>query len=165
MPGRYLVLQGPNLHRLGDREPEIYGRRSLDQLHEDLAVWAGDRGIDLEFHQSNSEGELLDAMHGAEGRLDGIVFNPGGFTHSSVALRDAVAAMRIPVLEVHLSNIHARESWRRHSITAAACRGMISGFGEDGYRLALLQLEGLGDCGDPTCVPSQHKVMLTQSAG
>jgi len=143
MPGRYLILQGPNLHRLGEREPEIYGRRTLKDLSRDLAEWARGRGIELEFVQANSEGALLEALHGAEGRLDGVVVNPGGFTHSSVALRDGIAAMRVPVLEVHLSNIHGRESWRERSITAAACRGLISGFGEDAYRLALLQLEGL----------------------
>lgn len=142
MPGRYLILQGPNLHRLGSREPGIYGRRSLDELEADLAGWAEGRGLELEFARSDSEGGLLEALHGADGRLDGVVLNPGGFTHSSVALRDAVAALGIPVVEVHLSNIHGRESWRRRSLTAAACRGLISGFGEDGYRLALLQLEG-----------------------
>jgi len=143
MPGRYLVLQGPNLQRLGSREPGIYGARTLGAIHEELSAWAAGRGMQLEFRQSNVEGELVEALHGADGRLDGVVFNPGGFTHSSVALRDAIASLGVPVIEVHLSNIHGRESWRRHSFTSAACRGVICGFGADGYRLALLQLEGL----------------------
>jgi len=143
MPRRYLILQGPNLQLLGKREPSVYGSRSLAELQRDLASWAGERDMELEFYQSGSEGALLESLHSAEGRLDGVVFNPGGFTHTSVALRDGIASLALPVIEVHLSNIHARESWRRRSMTAAACRGLISGFGEDGYRLALLQLSGL----------------------
>ena len=141
MPGRYLILQGPNLHRLGIREPEIYGSRGLEQLHADLANWAGERGMELEFFQSNQEGALLEALFEAEGRVKGVVFNPGGFTHGSVALRDGIRYLRVPVLEVNLSHLHSRESWRRRSLTAAACRGLISGLGEDGYRLALLHLD------------------------
>ncbi len=140
MSQRFLILQGPNLNLLGKREPGVYGSKSLDELHEGLKAWASDRDMELEFLHSNSEGALIDALHGAEGRMDGVVLNPGGFTHSSVALRDTIAAVSVPVVEVHLSNIHGRESWRRHSITAAACRGLISGFGESGYRLALMEL-------------------------
>jgi 3-dehydroquinate dehydratase II len=143
MPRRFLILQGPNLQLLGKREPGVYGHRSLDQMHDDLKIWAGKRDMELEFFQSGSEGDLLKALHDADERYDGVVFNPGGFTHSSVALRDGIAAIEIPVVEVHLSNIHARESWRRNSITAAASLGLISGFGEDGYRLALMQLAGV----------------------
>ncbi len=143
MPRRYLILQGPNLNLLGKREPAVYGSRSLEDLQAGLEEWVKARDMELEFVQSNSEGDLINALHEAEGRLDGVVFNPGGFTHSSVALRDAIAALVISVVEVHLSNIHGRESWRRHSMTASACRGLISGFGEEGYRLALLHLAGL----------------------
>jgi 3-dehydroquinate dehydratase II len=143
MSRRFLILQGPNLNLLGKREPAVYGSRSLEDLQAGLEQWALKQDMELDFAQSNSEGDLIDALHGAEGRLAGVVLNPGGFTHSSVALRDAIAALVIPVVEVHLSNIHGRESWRRHSMTAAACRGLISGFGEEGYRLALLHLVGL----------------------
>ncbi len=140
---RFLILQGPNLNLLGKREPAVYGSRSLEDLQAGLQEWALKQDMELEFVQSNSEGDLIDALHQAEGRLAGVVLNPGGFTHSSVVLRDAIAALVIPVVEVHLSNIHGRESWRRHSMTASACRGLISGFGEEGYRLALLHLAGL----------------------
>ncbi|MBC8368022.1 type II 3-dehydroquinate dehydratase [bacterium] len=143
MPRRFLILQGPNLNLLGKREPTVYGSRSLEDLEADLEEWTKTRDMELEFVQSNSEGDLIKALHEAEGRLHGVVLNPGGFTHSSVALRDAITALTISVVEVHLSNIHGRESWRRHSMTAAACRGLISGFGEEGYRLALLHLAGL----------------------
>ncbi len=140
---RYLVLQGPNLNLLGKREPEIYGVKSLDELHVELEAWARKRGCELEFLQSNHEGELVDALQSAAERLDGVVFNPGGFSHTSVALRDCITGIDIPVVEVHLSNLHSRETWRRASLTGAACRGVIGGFGEEGYRLAILNLAGL----------------------
>lgn len=137
---RYLVLQGPNLNLLGLREPAIYGRRDLAAVEADLLHWAEARGLALEFRQSNQEGELIDALQGAAGRCAGVVFNPGGFSHSSVALRDCIAALPVPVVEVHLSNLHAREPWRQRSLTGGAAAGVISGFGEAGYRLALLHL-------------------------
>lgn len=143
---RYLVLQGPNLNLLGQREPAIYGERNLAALERDLACWAEARGFSLEFRQSNHEGELIAALQDARGRCAGVVFNPGGYTHSSVALRDCIAALPLPVVEVHLTNLHAREPWRQRSLTGGAARGVISGFGEAGYRLALLHLsEGHAD--------------------
>jgi 3-dehydroquinate dehydratase-2 len=139
---RYLVLQGPNLNLLGRREPGFYGLRSLEAVHADLAEWADQRGITLEFHQSNHEGELIEALQGAEGRCRGADLNPGGFAHSSVALRDCIAALDLPVVEVHLSNLHARERFRQRSICAAVTRGVICGLGADGYKLALRHLMG-----------------------
>ena len=140
---RFLVLQGPNLNLLGSREPDVYGSRSLEAIQDDLRAWAARRGCDLEFLQSNHEGELIDALQSAEGRYQGVVFNPGGFSHGSVALRDCIAAIEAPVVEVHLSNLHAREPWRHASLTGSVSRGVIGGFGEEGYRLAILQLAGL----------------------
>ena len=139
----FLILQGPNLNLLGKREPEIYGGQSMARLHAELADWAGKRNLELDFIQSNHEGELIDALQQADSGRDGVVFNPGGFSHSSVALRDCIAGISLPVVEVHLSNIHARESFRRRSLTGGAARGIISGFGADVYKLALLQLNGL----------------------
>jgi 3-dehydroquinate dehydratase-2 len=138
----FLVLQGPNLNLLGKREPEVYGSQSLDELQADLSVWAAGRGIELEFLQSNIEGELLDALQGAEGRLDGAVINPGGYCHTSVALRDCIAGLTLPVLEVHLSNLHARENWRKRTLSGSVALGVISGLGPSGYKLALLLLAG-----------------------
>ena len=140
---RILVLQGPNLNLLGRREPSIYGERDLASLEAELQRWAARLDLTLEFTQSNHEGELIDALQGAIDRCDGVVFNPGGYSHSSVALRDCITALELPVIEVHLSNLHAREPWRQASLTGGAARGVISGFGEDSYRLALLQLAGI----------------------
>lgn len=139
---KILVLQGPNLNLLGSREPDIYGSESLESLETNLREWAAEQSLELEFFQSNREEELLQSLHSAEGIYEGIVFNPGAYTHSSVALRDAIAAISIPVVEVHLSEIQGRESWRRSSITAPACSGMVSGMGALGYRLAVLALKG-----------------------
>ncbi len=139
---RFLVLHGPNLNLLGKREPDIYGTRTLAEIEKDLAEWAQGRGIELEFRQSNHEGELIDALQAASERCEGAVVNPGGYSHSSVALRDCIAALTLPVVEVHLSNLHARESWRHQSLTGGAARGVIGGLGEQGYRLAILYLAG-----------------------
>lgn len=145
---RFLVLQGPNLNLLGRREPAIYGARDLATLERELAEWAQARGYALSFRQSNHEGELIQALQDAARDCAGVVFNPGGFSHSSVALRDCIAGLAVPVVEVHLTNLHAREPWRQHSLTGGAARGVISGLGEAGYRLALLHLaDGLGDGG------------------
>lgn len=136
---KILVLNGPNLNLLGKREPAIYGRITLHQLEKMLREAFPD--ITLEFVQSNHEGELIDQLHRAETEhFDGVVFNPGGYTHTSVAIRDAVAAISVPVVEVHLSNLHARESFRQHSLTAAVSEGQIVGLGAIGYRLAILYL-------------------------
>ena len=141
-----LVLHGPNLNLLGTREPAVYGRVSLAEVDRLVRERGRKLGIRVESRQSNHEGQLIDWLQGArkEGFL-GIVFNPGAFTHYSIALRDAVAAIELPVVEVHLSNIHAREDFRRHSVIAAAARGQISGFGPQSYLLgldALLTLRG-----------------------
>ncbi len=138
-----LVLHGPNMNLLGAREPELYGRLSLAQLDERLI--SEGRRLDLEVRsfQSNSEGALIDALHDAQGWAKGVVFNPGGYTHTSVALRDAVAAISIPVVEVHLTNIHGREDFRRRSLTADVCVGSIAGFGWRSYRLGLQALADL----------------------
>ena len=136
-PLRALVLQGPNLNLLGVREPEVYGTLSSAALEEQIRCWAAELGLEVEQFQSNSEGELLDRVHAARGRADFLVINPGALTHTSVALRDALAGTGVPALEVHLSNIYAREEWRSRSFISPVCRGVIGGLGPVGYRLAL----------------------------
>ena len=140
-----LVLHGPNLNLLGTREPGVYGRVSLAEVDRLVRERGRRRGLRVECRQSNVEGELINWLQGAarEG-FGGVVFNPGAFTHYSIALRDAVAAIEVPVVEVHLSNVHAREEFRRHSVIAAAARGQISGFGPESYLLGLDALLALG---------------------
>jgi len=132
-----LVLHGPNLNLLGKREPDIYGKLSLDDINNRLLQSAEKIGFELKIFQSNCEGELINALHDAQNWAAGVIFNPGGYTHTSVAIRDAIAAIRIPVIEVHLSNIDSREEFRRISLTAPVCRGSIAGFGWLSYWLAL----------------------------
>jgi len=134
-----LLLNGPNLNLLGTREPDTYGTATLDDIEDEVAAAFPD--VDFSFHQANGEGALIDRLHAAHrDKVDGIVFNPGGYTHTSVALRDAVAGIDPPVVEVHLSNVHAREDFRRTSRIAPACVGQISGFGATGYHLAVRAL-------------------------
>ena len=137
MSSRYLVIHGPNLNLLGQREPEVYGPDSLEEVNRRLVSWAQDEGMELRIVQSNHEGEIIDAIHGARGWAEGIVINPGAYTHYSYAIRDALHAVALPAIEVHLSNVHARDEFRRRSVTAPACRGQICGLGWYGYRLAL----------------------------
>lgn len=132
-----LVLNGPNLNLLGTRQPEIYGRASLADVEKSCRRRAGELGVGLEFRQSNHEGELIDWIQQARGKMAGIVINPAGYSHSSVALLDALVACELPVIEVHLSNIFKREAFRHHSFVSEAARGVICGLGPRGYLLAL----------------------------
>jgi 3-dehydroquinate dehydratase-2 len=140
---RVQVLHGPNLNLLGRREPEIYGSVTLDAIDNLLKAEADSLGIELRNAQSNSEGELVSAIQEAETWADGMILNPASYTHTSVALRDAVAAAPFPVVEVHISNVYAREEFRHHSFIAPVAAGQISGFGVDSYRLALHALKGI----------------------
>ena len=135
-----LVLHGPNLDLLGEREPEIYGETSLAGLNNRLEEYGRALSLEVRCLQSNQEGVLIDHLHDARRWAAGVILNAGGYTHTSVALRDAVAAIRIPVIEVHLSNTAAREEFRHHSLIAPVCRGSISGFGERSYLLGLQAL-------------------------
>ena len=134
---KILVLHGPNLNLLGTREPDVYGSLTLDDINTRLLELGKSLEVDVVCQQSNHEGVLIDALHDARNWADGVVFNPGGFTHTSVALRDAVAAIGIPVVEVHLSNVYAREEFRHKSLLSAVCMGKITGFGWRSYLLGL----------------------------
>ncbi|MEE2679204.1 MAG: type II 3-dehydroquinate dehydratase [Myxococcota bacterium] len=134
---RILVLHGPNLNQLGTREPDVYGTTTLEQINADLAAAAKDLGVEVEFFQSNHEGALIDRVQEAAAAVGGMVVNPGGFTHTSVALRDALAGAAVPVVEVHISNVFAREEFRHESLVSGIALGVISGLGPHGYRLGL----------------------------
>ncbi len=138
---KLMILNGPNLNLLGIREPEVYGYTTLEEVMENLAVEADSLDLEIETYQSNHEGDLIDQIHRAKReKFAGIIINPGGYTHTSIALRDAISGVDLPTVEIHLSNIHAREQFRHHSYIAPVAVGQISGFGTYGYSLALLAL-------------------------
>jgi len=137
---KILVLHGPNLNLLGTREPEVYGSTTLAEINEKLIAQGLAAGVEVRCLQSNHEGALIDALHDARAWANGVIFNPGGYTHTSVALRDAISAISIPVIEVHLSNVYAREGFRHTSTISAVCKGKIVGFGWRSYTLALTAL-------------------------
>jgi 3-dehydroquinate dehydratase-2 len=137
---KVLVISGPNLNMLGIREPGVYGSLSLQAIGENLLRLAAELSIELELFQSNHEGEIIDRIHAAYRTKDGILINPGAYTHYSYAIRDALASVNIPAVEVHLSNIHKREEFRHHSVTAPVVLGQISGFGPQSYELGLRAL-------------------------
>ncbi|OPX86585.1 MAG: 3-dehydroquinate dehydratase [Pelotomaculum sp. PtaB.Bin104] len=134
---KILILNGPNLNLLGKREPSVYGILSLAEINEQVMALAADLRVQVTFRQSNHEGELIDLLHSAATEMDAVIFNPGAYTHYSYALRDAVTSIGIPTVEVHLSNIHAREDFRRISVIASVAVGQISGFGAASYLMAL----------------------------
>lgn len=134
---KILYLNGPNLNLLGQREPNVYGSQSLQDIERSVQLRAAELEVEVEFRQSNAEGELVDWIQEAQGKVDAIVLNAAAYTHTSVALRDAISAVGIPTVELHLSNVHARESFRHQSHIAGVCRGQITGFGAYGYILAL----------------------------
>lgn len=134
---KVFVINGPNLNLLGVREPGVYGNESLDSILAEMKGEAEKLGIELECYQSNHEGDIVDKLHSAMTEADGVILNAGALTHYSYALRDAVSAIKIPVVEVHMSNIQAREEFRHNSVIAPVCRGSIAGFGKNSYMLAL----------------------------
>lgn len=161
---RILIIHGPNLNLLGEREPALYGTLSLEELNSKLGREARGLGLEAEFFQSNHEGELIDRLHRARSEVSGVLLNPGGFTHTSISLRDAVAALSIPVLEVHLSNLFAREDFRRVDRIAPVCRGVIMGLGALSYSAGLHALRSLllGDdppteSGPPAGMPGRSR--------
>lgn len=137
---KILVINGPNLNLLGEREKTHYGSDTLQSINEELSAFAKENAVEVDFYQSNIEGELVDALHRARKEFAGVVINAGAYTHYSIALRDAISAIKIPVVEVHLSNIDAREEFRRTSMIGPVCIGSIAGFGKQSYFLALQAL-------------------------
>jgi len=135
---KIVVIQGPNLNMLGVREQHIYGPMKLEDIHEQMKNFADQNGIEIEFFQSNLEGEIVDRIQECLGDADGIIINPAAYSHTSIAIRDAIAAVELPTIEVHLSNIHAREEFRKKSLTAEVCAGVIAGMGPFGYHLAMI---------------------------
>ncbi len=140
---KILVLNGPNLNLVGIREPGVYGKQSIELINQGLLEYAKELEMELEIRQSNHEGQLIDWLHEAREEFDGVVLNAGAFTHYSYAIRDAISAIEKPVVEVHLSNVHAREEFRRTSVISPVCIGVICGFGKNSYHLALKALDDL----------------------
>ena len=134
---KFLIINGPNLNMLGVREPSVYGSDTLEIINCEIEKKASELGLETAFFQSNHEGEIIDQIHAAHDNFSGIIINPGAFTHYSYAIRDAVSAVGLPCIEVHMSNVYKREEFRHHSVTAAVCVGQISGLGKKGYILAL----------------------------
>lgn len=142
MKMKLFIINGPNLDMLGKREPEIYGSDTLESINAELSEYCKKIGVEPVFYQSNSEGALIDFIHSARGNADGIVINAGAYTHYSIAIRDAIAAVELPCVEVHLSNVHKREEFRHKSVISAVCVGVICGFGKKVYKLAIDALAG-----------------------
>ncbi|MFL1705802.1 type II 3-dehydroquinate dehydratase [Campylobacter sp. MOP7] len=133
-----MVIQGPNINLLGTREPNIYGIMKMEDIHSQMKLFAEQNSIDIEFFQSNLEGEIVDKIQECFGEVDGIIINPAAYTHTSIAIRDALSAVNLPVIEVHISNIHRREEFRQKSMIAPVTAGQIIGFGPVGYHLAMI---------------------------
>lgn len=143
MSKKILVIHGPNLNLTGLREPGIYGKDTIESINNEISVYAGECGFECEIFQSNHEGAIIDKIHDAIDNFDGIVLNAGAYTHYSYAIRDAIAAVRLPCVEVHMSNIHSREEFRHTSVIAPVCAGQISGFGKNSYKLAVSALKNI----------------------
>ena len=135
---KIVVIQGPNINMLGVRDQNIYGPMKMEDIHAQMKAFADQNGVEIEFFQSNLEGEIVDRIQECLGDADGIIINPAAYTHTSIAIRDAIAAVKLPTIEVHLSNIHAREEFRHKSLTAPVCAGQIVGMGPFGYHLAMV---------------------------
>lgn len=140
---KILLIHGPNLNLLGEREPGIYGQDTMASINAEVVNKCQQNGMDCVVFQSNSEGEIIDRIHAARGDCDAIILNAGAYTHYSIAIRDAIAAVRLPVVEVHLSNVHAREEFRHVSVIGPVCAGVIAGFGKNSYLLAVDAVKGL----------------------
>ncbi len=137
---KVMVIQGPNLNMLGIREQQIYGAMKLEEIHTQMKAFADANGMEIEFFQSNLEGELVDKIQECLGEADGIIINAGAYTHTSIAIRDAIAAVQLPTIEVHLSNVYRREEFRQKSMIAPVCAGVITGFGPFSYHLAMVAM-------------------------
>lgn len=143
MKKKVIIIHGPNLNMLGTRKPHVYGTESLAEVNDDILKTAHHLDIEVDIYQSNIEGEIINQIHKAHNNYNAIIINPGAFTHYSYAIRDAIEAISIPVIEVHISNIYRRENFRSHSVIAPVCSGQISGMGKDGYILALHKISML----------------------
>jgi 3-dehydroquinate dehydratase-2 len=159
------VLNGPNLNLLGTREPALYGTTTLADIEHRLRDVAREIGVDLSFAQHNGEGELIDAIHAMRAQAAGAIVNAGAYSHSSLAIRDALSAVGVPFIEVHLTNIYAREPERRHSMLAQAARGVLCGFGADGYELALRGLVAMLSAGATAGAAGRSRVDATANTG
>ncbi len=140
---KILIINGPNLNMLGKREQSVYGDMTLNEINNEAVRYGSSIGFEVDTFQSNSEGKIIDTVHAIEDKYEGVIINPGAFTHTSYAIRDAIASIDVPFVEVHLSNIHSREEFRHSSVTASVCTGQISGFGPNSYILGLKALKGI----------------------